>query len=168
VTQFNPLLQGPAPKRARRGLSAKGLASSQPDLPSTYVDAFEASAAPDVQQFADPASAPISRAESQGRGEDEASGKEATLPLKVDTVVRAKWLDGAYHLARVVSTRLRPGAKDETDKEYYMHFINMNRRMDTWVTADAMDLSWHEMDAIDERRCAVLCGPASCGRNARI
>lgn len=87
--------------------------------------------------------------------EHEAVGKEATLPLKVDTVIKTKWLDGAYHLARVVSTRPRPGGKDDTDKEYYMHFINMNRRMDTWLTADAMDLSWHEMDSIDERRCAV-------------
>lgn len=88
--------------------------------------------------------------------DEDGASKEAVLPLKVDTVLRTKWLDGEYHLARVVSVRDKPGAAHSTDKEYYVHYINKNRRMDTWVTADVMDLSWHEMDTIDEKRCAFL------------
>lgn len=54
----------------------------------------------------------------------------------------------------MVSVRDRPGARGPADKEYYMHYVNMNRRMDAWVSADVMDLSWHEIDSIDEKRCA--------------
>ena len=113
---------------------------------------------------ADPLSRPISRLGSQSGlpADDELISKEATLPLCVDTVIRTKWLDGEYHLARVVSMRDKPGAKDSADKEYYMHYVNMNRRMDTWVTADVMDLSWHEIDSIDEKRCAFARPTASC------
>jgi hypothetical protein len=102
-----------------------------------------------------PRSDPRSQATSQS-GERAEGGKVTSLPLGIDTVIRCKWKDGEYHLARVVHTRLPEGSKDEKSTEYYMHYINMNRRMDSWCTIDMIDLSWHVHDGIDEKRCAML------------
>ena len=150
-------VQGVVPKRARRttGHVAKGLAVADPDAPLLGVDPADHLGQPHEALRPGPPTRPGSRADSHaGPADDDMTNKEATLPLPVDTVIRTKWLDGEYHLARVVSVRDRAGAVDPSDKEYYMHYVNMNRRMDTWVTAHVMDLSWHEFDGIDEKRCA--------------
>jgi hypothetical protein len=148
-------LQGPS-KRARRTQSAKGLIAAEADEPPTEVDHADAAIPSEIPHHQQAASAPLSRSGSQAIGDEDVGTKEAVLPLKEDTVIRTKWLDGQFHLARVVSVRTRAGAGDETDKEYYMHYVNMNRRMDAWVTAEVMDLSWHEIDSIDEKRFAPV------------
>jgi RNA binding activity-knot of a chromodomain len=155
-THFYVHVQAPQKRARRTPHSAKGIAGADPDAPSTLLNQTDAPALPDAQRPAEPGSRPLSRLGSALAGADDQGGKEATLPLAIDTVIRTKWLDGEYHLARVVSVRDKAGAKDAADKEYYMHYVNMNRRMDTWVTADVMDLSWAEYDGIDEKRCAQL------------
>lgn len=98
-----------------------------------------------------PANDPRSQGTSQS-GDKTEGGQVTNLPLSTDTVIRCKWKDGEYHLARVVSTRV-PEGKSKEDTEYYMHFINMNRRMDTWCSIGMMDMSWHVLDSVDEKRC---------------
>ena len=144
------------PKRARRttGHVAKGLAVADPDAPLLGVDPADHLGQPHEALRPGPPTRPGSRADSQaGPADDDMTNKEATLPLPVDTVIRTKWLDGEYHLARVVSVRDRSGAVDPNDKEYYMHYVNMNRRMDTWVTAHVMDplvarVRWHRREEV--------------------
>lgn len=101
---------------------------------------------------------PTVRSQATSQSGERVDGSEVTsLPLVVDTVIRTKWKDGEYHLARVVHTRMPKHSTDEKDTEYYMHFVNMNRRMDTWCTIGMMDLSWHVYDGIDEKRFAPSC-----------
>lgn len=69
-------------------------------------------------------------------------------------VVNTQWRDGKFYKGRVVDRRKRPNAKDDTDYEYYMHYINMNRRMDDWVTTDMLDFSFVMFDGVDEKSCA--------------
>lgn len=71
-------------------------------------------------------------------------------------VVNTQWRDGKFYKGRVVDRRKRPNAKDDTDYEYYMHYINMNRRMDDWVTTDMLDFSFVMFDGVDEKSCAPL------------
>ena len=110
-----------------------------------------------IPDSTDPSRDPTHRSQATSQSGERAEGSEVTsLPLVVDTVINTKWKDGEYHLARVVSTRKPRHATDEKDTEYYMHFINMNRRMDTWCNIGMMDLSWHVYDGIDEKRCDSL------------
>eukprot|EP00892_Ulva_mutabilis_P009320 jgi/Ulvmu1/6760/UM030_0096.1 len=135
--------EGPAPKRTRRATASKG----------TFHGAAEPAAATATPVADGTAEPPPNHARSQGTSQsgDKVEGGQVTnLPLAVDTVIRCKWKDGEYHLARVVSTRI-PDGKSPEETEYYMHFINMNRRMDTWCTINMMDLAWHVLDSIDEK-----------------
>lgn len=88
------------------------------------------------------------------------------LPLPLDTVLKALWRhDGQHHMARVVDRRSRENPKDPTDYEYYMHYINFNRRLDDWVTADMLDFSFVDFDGVDEKGCVVLEEPKKMDEN---
>ena len=144
------VVQGPAPKRTRRSQAAsKGTMAGAGD-PGASVHPF-----PDaIPDSTEPSSRdPTHRSQATSQSGERAEGSAVTtLPLVVDTVINTRWKDGEYHLARVVHTRMPRHATDEKDTEYYMHFINMNRRMDTWCNIGMMDLSWHVYDGIDEKR----------------
>jgi hypothetical protein len=146
------ILQGPAPKRARRS-AAKGTIQGNSGASTPSATPVPPDGTPENRSAADqpPSTDPRSQATSQSDERHE-GGKVTSLPLPIDTVIKTKWKDGEYHLARVVSRRPREGATDEADMEYYMHFINMNRRMDSWVDVSMVDLSWHVHDGIDEKR----------------
>jgi hypothetical protein len=150
-------LQGPPPKRTRRSQAAsKGTMAVAGDVSGPAVAPFS-DAVPDSTEPSTRDATHRSQATSQS-GERIEGGAVTTLPLPVDTVIRTKWKDGEYHLARVVHTRVPKHSRGEKDTEYYMHFINMNRRMDTWCTISMMDLSWHVYDGIDEKRCFCYLG----------
>lgn len=46
-----------------------------------------------------------------------------------------------YHRAEIMSTRVTEGGS----REYYVHFIDFNKRLDEWVTVDRMDLATLEV-----------------------
>lgn len=64
------------------------------------------------------------------------------LPLEIGTRVHCKWRgkDGETYQARVIERRPGQGKSDE-DYEYYVHYEQFNRRMDSWVTLGEMDLT---------------------------
>ncbi|DBA83233.1 TPA: nucleoside triphosphate pyrophosphohydrolase ham1 [Trebouxia sp. C0005] len=68
----------------------------------------------------------------------EEGGREVKLPLEVGTFMECEWKQGQYHRAKVIERRKR---SDAPDYEYYVHYINFNRRMDAWTTLDHVDLA---------------------------
>lgn len=50
---------------------------------------------------------------------------------------------GSFHRAEIMSTRLGKSGRSE----YYVHFIDFNKRLDEWVDVDRMDLSTVELKA---------------------
>ena len=52
--------------------------------------------------------------------------------LEAETGVFAKWQDGTVHEAVVLSAR-------ENHKEYYVHFVKYDRRMDQWIGRDRIE-----------------------------
>ena len=54
--------------------------------------------------------------------------------LESETSVFAKWQDGTSHEAVVLSAR-----GEDQDKEYYLHFVKYDRRMDQWVSRDRIE-----------------------------
>lgn len=61
--------------------------------------------------------------------------------LEIGRNVRALFTDNIYEIAKIIDCRLPPeneGKKKKTDSsyEYYVHYIDFNRRMDQWVTRD--------------------------------
>ena len=55
-----------------------------------------------------------------------------TLEPQAETSVFAKWQDGTVHEAVVLSAR-------ENHKEYYVHFVKYDRRMDQWIGRDRIE-----------------------------
>lgn len=55
-----------------------------------------------------------------------------------------------YRQVKVIELRKKPG-KDPTsaEYEYYVHYTEFNRRNDTWVTTDMMDLSTLNFDDVE-------------------
>lgn len=51
-----------------------------------------------------------------------------------------------YHRAEIMSTRM-----SEHGMEYYVHYIDFNKRLDEWVTVGRMDLSTVEVPAVPEK-----------------
>ena len=68
----------------------------------------------------------------------------AELPLEVGSTVKCLWRDGQYHSARILERRSQPeggSGGGEGAMEYYVHYVEFNRRMDEWVAGDKLDLS---------------------------
>mmetsp|Transcript_24174 Transcript_24174/g.41304 ORF Transcript_24174/g.41304 Transcript_24174/m.41304 type:complete len:425 (+) Transcript_24174:27-1301(+) len=58
-------------------------------------------------------------------------------PLLVGCRASTKWRDGKYHTAEIIEKK----QDDEGEWLYYVHYIEFNRRLDEWVSADNIDLS---------------------------
>mmetsp|Transcript_18126 Transcript_18126/g.21724 ORF Transcript_18126/g.21724 Transcript_18126/m.21724 type:complete len:522 (-) Transcript_18126:956-2521(-) len=68
--------------------------------------------------------------------------KELQLPLEVGTKVMCKWRDDKYHQVRIIERRKLPdGIDDEEAHEYYVHYLEFNRRLDEWVSLNNFDLT---------------------------
>ncbi|RYG64794.1 hypothetical protein EON64_13275, partial [archaeon] len=76
------------------------------------------------------------------------------MPRTIEVGYRymVEWRNGPKHVAEVIEVRSRNRKRDRDqlasssseasneDFEYYVHYINFDRRMDEWVTVDRMDL----------------------------
>jgi len=63
---------------------------------------------------------------------------EVELPLLPHTLLRCTWRDGTMRPARVIERRpLKNGAPDEW--EYYIHYRQVDRRMDCWKLLEDFD-----------------------------
>lgn len=78
-----------------------------------------------------------------------------TLPLEVHARVMAKMIDGddenepMWRPADVLDRHIRGDTNDDSPwaYQYYVHFHNMNRRMDRWVSVEQMDLTTLELQS---------------------
>eukprot|EP00854_Cymbomonas_tetramitiformis_P018346 gene18346-21881_t len=73
-----------------------------------------------------------------------AQGKDdsiATLPLEVGTKVNCLWRDNKWHQVRVIERRKLESEGPDTEYQYYVHYVEFNRRLDEWVSLKNMDLS---------------------------
>lgn len=92
--------------------------------------------------------------EDAGRGEDD-------HPYKIGAPLVAKFVDGTPTLANIVEKLQYQDETGALQWKYYVHFINMNRRMDEWVTTDrillpptaaAVELRLHREAKAKEKR----------------
>jgi len=56
--------------------------------------------------------------------------------LENGTHVNCKWRDENYHKCEIIDSR-----EGEHGLEYYVHYLEFNRRLDEWTTADKVDFS---------------------------
>jgi len=63
---------------------------------------------------------------------------EVVLPLDVGTKVNCKWRDNQWHQVRIIERRQ---IEPESDYEYYVHYVEFNRRLDEWVKLSQLDLA---------------------------
>jgi len=56
--------------------------------------------------------------------------------LENGTHVNCKWRDENYHKCEIIDSR-----EGENGLEYYVHYLEFNRRLDEWITADKVDFS---------------------------
>ncbi len=57
-------------------------------------------------------------------------------PLEIGTKIPCRWKqDGKLHTCEIIERR--PGEKEGT-WEYYVHYVEFNRRLDEWVSEDAL------------------------------
>ncbi|GMH22420.1 hypothetical protein Nepgr_024263 [Nepenthes gracilis] len=81
--------------------------------------------------------------------ESNASANRSTLPLEVGTRVMCRWRDGKFHLVKVIERRKFQSAGSH-DYEYYVHYMDFNRRLDEWVKLEQFDLDTVET-VVDEK-----------------
>jgi hypothetical protein len=63
---------------------------------------------------------------------------EVELPLLPHTLLKCKWRDGTMRPARIIERRpLKGGGAD--DWEYYVHYRQVDRRMDCWKLLEDFD-----------------------------
>lgn len=67
--------------------------------------------------------------------------KDVELPLEVNDKVKCLWKDGKYHEAKIIERRNVTDRSDVHAWQYYVHYLKMNRRMDTWMTDESFDLT---------------------------
>lgn len=89
---------------------------------------------------------------------DDDGPTELTLPLDVGTRVMCAWRDGEYRPVRVIERkRGQGGSTDPHLYRYYVHYEQFNRRLDTWVTLEQMQLETVDLDGVEK----VVTDPAT-------
>uniref|UniRef100_A0A7S0MTP5 Histone acetyltransferase n=1 Tax=Pyramimonas obovata TaxID=1411642 RepID=A0A7S0MTP5_9CHLO len=71
-------------------------------------------------------------------GQGEAA--DVVLPLEVGTKVNCLWRDNKWHQVKIIERRKEEGKSDK-DYEYYVHYVEFNRRLDEWVPLSQLDLT---------------------------
>lgn len=73
--------------------------------------------------------------------------------LQIGYRVMCKWRDGKYRKAQIIEKRVKsvpetkPQASDSKEEvQYYVHYLEFNRRMDEWVNQDRLDLKTVEIE----------------------
>ncbi len=74
------------------------------------------------------------------------------LPLDIGTRVQCRWRDGKLYPVRVIERRVGSPAANPEEYEYYVHYEQFNRRLDTWVTIAEMDAKSAEQDDDKKKR----------------
>jgi len=62
--------------------------------------------------------------------------KNKIAQLEVGTQLSCMFRDGKYHDCEVIEIR----TNEDSTTEYYIHYLDFNRRLDGWVTVDRLDL----------------------------
>ncbi|GMH35417.1 hypothetical protein BSKO_03285 [Bryopsis sp. KO-2023] len=84
-----------------------------------------------------------------------ASTTSFNQPLDVNTLVKCVWRgDGKSRKARIIERRKIGDTEGPESYDYYVHYIDFNRRMDEWVGIDQLDLSTVEIDSGDSGEAA--------------
>ena len=68
------------------------------------------------------------------------------LPMDIGTRVQCRWRDGQFYPVRVIERRPGSAAGNPEEYEYYVHYEQFNRRLDTWVTVADMNVKSAEQD----------------------
>ena len=68
------------------------------------------------------------------------------LPMDIGTRVQCRWRDGQLYPVRVIERRPGDAKGNPEEYEYYVHYEQFNRRLDTWVTVADMDAKSAEQD----------------------
>ena len=54
-------------------------------------------------------------------------------PISVGISSVVQYRDGSIRLAKIIE---RSGGGDNTEYQYYVHYVDFNRRMDEWISID--------------------------------
>lgn len=99
---------------------------------------------------------------------------EGLAGLKIGTRLQVlKSIEGQhfYHRAEIMSVRPAPGSSSSSSSsvsyEYYVHFIDFNKRLDGWVPVERMDLSTIELPGSGPSAAKPTKGAASGGTQGR-
>jgi len=68
--------------------------------------------------------------------EEMSDSEDNSKPLDAGTFVMCQWRDNIYHKCEIIETR-----ESEHGREYYIHYVEFNRRLDEWVSAERLDMS---------------------------
>lgn len=68
------------------------------------------------------------------------SQKAEYKELAVGSRIPCRWRDNEFHVCEVIEKR----TTDSGTHEYYVHYIEFNRRLDEWVTPDQFDWAHYE------------------------
>eukprot|EP00227_Mantoniella_beaufortii_P009750 CAMPEP_0197575486 /NCGR_PEP_ID=MMETSP1326-20131121/866_1 /TAXON_ID=1155430 /ORGANISM="Genus nov. species nov., Strain RCC2288" /LENGTH=487 /DNA_ID=CAMNT_0043138263 /DNA_START=129 /DNA_END=1592 /DNA_ORIENTATION=- len=64
-----------------------------------------------------------------------------TLPMDIGTRVMCRWRDAQLYPVRVIERRMGQSGPAPEEYEYYVHYEQFNRRLDTWVMIGEMDMT---------------------------
>ena len=89
------------------------------------------------------------------------SSAAAAVPIvdyKLRDRVWASWLDGTKHEAELIEERSSKkqssfsssSSSSSNEKEFYVHYVNYNRRLDEWVTIDRLRGKIDSNDGVEE------------------
>eukprot|EP00007_Cunea_sp_BSH-02190019_P008164 CAMPEP_0174235046 /NCGR_PEP_ID=MMETSP0417-20130205/4606_1 /TAXON_ID=242541 /ORGANISM="Mayorella sp, Strain BSH-02190019" /LENGTH=1029 /DNA_ID=CAMNT_0015313491 /DNA_START=136 /DNA_END=3225 /DNA_ORIENTATION=- len=83
-------------------------------------------------------SASASSSSSGSSHKDKGKSEEVVEPLEIGRRVECLWRDDQYHTGEIVEHR--KSKSDPNVWEYYIHYLEFNKRLDQWVTLAKIDL----------------------------
>ena len=100
-------------------------------------------------------------ARNKSKATTSASSGSSIEPLALNSLARCLWRDGSYKDVKIIESRIKYEERLEGKKEYeyYVHFLDFNRRLDTWVTMKELELP--EKHSSDEHDTSKNGGEAS-------
>eukprot|EP00793_Prasinoderma_coloniale_P002452 PRCOL_00001934-RA len=67
--------------------------------------------------------------------------------LPEGTLLMCAWRDGVMRMTRVIESKRAGGVAGRDQWEYYVHYLEFNRRLDEWVDASRLDF-----DSLDDKK----------------
>jgi len=104
---------------------------------------------------------------SNKKGSSAAAAAVPMVDYKLRDRVWASWLDGTKHEAELIEERSSKkqsssssssssfsssssSSSSSSEKEFYVHYVNYNRRLDEWVTVDRLRGKIDSNDGVEE------------------